>query len=290
MKLHNVRHFLAVCETGSINRAAEYCNVSQPSITRSIKSLEQEFGGSLFERNAEGCTLTALGEDVKPQFDALATTLESVKDVVQRRKDQRDDILRFGFACTLGPIPLQSLIKELTSMSNSGSPRLFDGPSQKIAERVQSGDLDAGLTVEPSYGSHLEVIDLYKERYVVSFYKGHRFEEMSVVDYQQLKQEQYILRLNCELGGRVNDYFPNSHGFKMNIAYESSQEQWVQQIVAAGHGVTIHPDTITVTDGILQRPLHNPELKRTVSLIMRKERSETVSMRRLTRSVQRYFG
>jgi len=46
MEMHQVRYFLAVCETLNFTRAAEICNVAQPSLTRAIKKLEDELGGS----------------------------------------------------------------------------------------------------------------------------------------------------------------------------------------------------------------------------------------------------
>ncbi|MGC1624341.1 MAG: LysR family transcriptional regulator, partial [Pseudolabrys sp.] len=50
MEMHQVRYFLAVADELNFTRAAEKCNVSQPSLSRAIKMLEFEFGGDLFRR------------------------------------------------------------------------------------------------------------------------------------------------------------------------------------------------------------------------------------------------
>ena len=50
MEMHQVRYFLAVARTRNFTRAAEECNVSQPSLTRAIQKLEGELGGPLFRR------------------------------------------------------------------------------------------------------------------------------------------------------------------------------------------------------------------------------------------------
>ena len=50
MEMHQVRYFLAVARTLNFSRAAEECNVTQPSLTRAIRQLEDELGGDLFCR------------------------------------------------------------------------------------------------------------------------------------------------------------------------------------------------------------------------------------------------
>jgi DNA-binding transcriptional LysR family regulator len=290
MQFHNLLHFLAVCNTGSINKAAEKCNVSQPSITRSIKNLELEFGGVLFDRGARGCTLTSLGREIQPQFETLAMTLDAVKDVAQRNVDRSTSTLRFGFACTLGPAQILSYLEQLLSFSGTGPPRIFDAPSVNIVEQVLCGELDAGLVAEPSYPKSLAKFDLYEERFVVSFYKGHRFEKMSSVEFSELEHEHYVSRLTCELRGRVNEFVPNTQNFKMDVVFQSTQEQWIQNMVAAGGGIAIHPESMPVVDRILQRPLRNPNLSRRISLVMLESKSDLPVMRRLTNLTRRHFN
>ena len=50
MEMHQVRYFLSLCAELNFTRAAERCNVAQPSLTRAIKQLEEELGGALFHR------------------------------------------------------------------------------------------------------------------------------------------------------------------------------------------------------------------------------------------------
>ena len=69
MELHQVRYFLAVCRTLNFTRAAEDCNVAQPSLTRAIQKLEEEFGGLLFHRERANTHLTELGRAMQPLLD-----------------------------------------------------------------------------------------------------------------------------------------------------------------------------------------------------------------------------
>jgi LysR family transcriptional regulator, hydrogen peroxide-inducible genes activator len=59
MEMHQIRYFLAVCDTLNFTRAAQQCNVSQPALTRAIQKLEEALGGLLFRRERHLTHLTA---------------------------------------------------------------------------------------------------------------------------------------------------------------------------------------------------------------------------------------
>jgi DNA-binding transcriptional LysR family regulator len=71
MEMHQIRYFLAVCETLNFTRAAEQCNVTQPALTRAIQKLEEELGGLLFRRERHLTHLTDLGRLVRPQLEQV---------------------------------------------------------------------------------------------------------------------------------------------------------------------------------------------------------------------------
>src|ERR1700751_4007550 len=66
MEMHQVRYFLAVAQLLNFTRAADACNVTQPSLTRAIKQLEAELGGDLFRRERPAAQLTELGLRMHP--------------------------------------------------------------------------------------------------------------------------------------------------------------------------------------------------------------------------------
>jgi LysR family hydrogen peroxide-inducible transcriptional activator len=79
MEMHQVRYFLAVAEQLNFTKAAESCNVSQPSLTRAIKLLEEEFGGLLFHRERANTHLTDLGRTVLPHLQQIYDEAHAAK-------------------------------------------------------------------------------------------------------------------------------------------------------------------------------------------------------------------
>ena len=104
MEMHEIRYFLAVCDTLNFTRAAERCNVSQPSLTRAIQKLEAELGGLLFRRERAATHLTDLGELVRPRLEQIAKDAATVRTTANSFLRMKDAPLSFGIMCTIGPL------------------------------------------------------------------------------------------------------------------------------------------------------------------------------------------
>ena len=87
MELYQIRYFLALCDTLNFARAAERCNVSQPSLTRAVQKLEQELGGLLIRRERHRTHLTELGRLVRPMLGEVLAYAERAKSDAKPAED-----------------------------------------------------------------------------------------------------------------------------------------------------------------------------------------------------------
>jgi DNA-binding transcriptional LysR family regulator len=83
MEMHQVRYFLAVAQHLNFSRAAEECNVTQPSLSRAIQQLESECGGPLFHREHKFTHLTELGQMIRPHLESIYSSAVRAKRVSQ---------------------------------------------------------------------------------------------------------------------------------------------------------------------------------------------------------------
>src|SRR5207247_7530468 len=95
VQLYQIRYFLALCETLNFARAAEQCNVSQPSLTRAVQKLEHELGGLLILRERRLTHLTELGELVRPMLKEVL--LHSVRTVAAAEQHLTGTRQSFGW-------------------------------------------------------------------------------------------------------------------------------------------------------------------------------------------------
>src|SRR5205807_922637 len=110
MEMHQVRYFLAVAEELNFTRAAEKCNVTQPSLTRAIKLLEEELGGPLFHRERANTHLSELGLMMHPHFKAMHDELRASKLAAKDFVNMKKSVLRLGIMCTIAPAQLVDLV------------------------------------------------------------------------------------------------------------------------------------------------------------------------------------
>ena len=113
MEMHQIRYFLALSETLNFTRAAERCNVTQPTLTAAIRRLEEELGGPLFHRERNRSHLTELGRLMRPHFERIHTSTEAARSDAMDLTDLGKASLRLGVMCTIGPSRLIGLVNRL---------------------------------------------------------------------------------------------------------------------------------------------------------------------------------
>jgi LysR family transcriptional regulator, hydrogen peroxide-inducible genes activator len=88
MDLPQIKYFLAVCQVRGFTRAAAFCGISQPSLSVAIQRLEEELGGTLFDRGPP-LQLSPLGQAVKPHFRAILREIDKIHRIGSGLTDAR---------------------------------------------------------------------------------------------------------------------------------------------------------------------------------------------------------
>ncbi len=266
MELHQLRYFLAVCETLNFTRAAENCHVSQPALTRAIKKLEEELGGPLFRRERARSHLTELGRLMRPHLERSLAALEAAKNQAEDLQSLDHAPLGLGVMCTIGPNRLVSLMARLQSDIPGLDLSLQEGKLTELTERLLAGDLEVALLASPEeLPERLDFIPLYRERFVLAFPPGHRFAERNAVRIRDLHEESYLLRLNCEYTAHIVSLL-RERGAQTNIRYRSEREDWIQSMVLAGMGSSFMPEFLPIYAGLPTRVVIEPKVSREVGL------------------------
>jgi DNA-binding transcriptional LysR family regulator len=161
-----------------------------------------------------------------------------------------------------------------------------DGEAARLEELLLAGSLDVAVVarLDPAK-KQMRHHRLYRERVVVVFPVGHRFERQEGVRLIDLKGESFLLRTNCEKRALLLEGC-RRQGFEPKIAYRSEREDWIQVMVAAGRGVALMPENLHLGHRTLARPLVEPALHREVSLVSVAGRPYGAHVQHLMRAVR----
>ncbi|MEM7045129.1 MAG: LysR family transcriptional regulator [Pseudomonadota bacterium] len=278
MEMHQIRYFLAVCEAENFSRAAESCHVAQPSLTKAIKKLEEEFGGELFFRERHRTQLTDLGRRLKPHFETVYAATAAAKADAEGFRAEERMLVNLGVMSTIGPSLLVDFFAGLRRDNPDLEINIREAAGKELVQALRDGDVDAALIGLPNLPEEFRQLPLYSERYTVAFAKGHAFEQMNAVPVEALNGVDYLQRIHCEF----TDHFETlgiDWTVKSNVRYSSEREDWIQAMVLAEMGCSVMPEFLPTLAGISTRPVTEPEVSRTISLV-------TVAGRRYTPALQ----
>jgi LysR family transcriptional regulator, hydrogen peroxide-inducible genes activator len=267
MDLHHVRYFLAVAAALNFTKAANNCNVSQPALSRAIQQLEKEVGGLLFRRERSFTHLTDLGNLMKPHFEQIMGEISDVKTTAKQFLTLEKANLNLGVLCTIAPTRFTGLLTHFGRSCPGISIRMFEGTPEKLAMLLEIGEIDIALMASSSkLAARFKSETLYEERFVIAFPTGHRFSGRNNIAMADLDGESYLQRLNCEFDAQI-DGILQKQNVDMRTVYASEREDWIQNMVAAGLGVSFFPEFSAVLPGIQVLPVSEPEVSREVCLV-----------------------
>lgn len=165
--LRRLRYFIAVCDHGGISRASASVGISQPSLTRHIKLLEEELGFALLNRNGHGVGPTEQGRFL---LDRARPLLEGIEDAIRearRRVSTLSGEVALGVCPTIAPLFLDEVSTQLRSTHPSVRLNVVEAYSGDLASMMGHGTIDLSLTYRPTEPRGVIVHDLVSEPLVL---------------------------------------------------------------------------------------------------------------------------
>ena len=267
MELFQVRYVLAAAQTLNFTRAAERCNVSQPALTKAVKSLEEELGARIFTREGKRVQLSAFGRSILPTLREMQDQAERAKAIAQEHRLLDKVPVRLGVLGTIGPVGIARYLAAFQSDFEGVEVEVTEAPVPELLNRLGQGRLDLAIVnpcdgVPESFHAH----PLYSEKYVAVLPPGDPLAARNNVGLKDLSGRPYVDRLSCEM----REMFAavcKDHDVQLYARFRSEREDWVQAMVLARIGIAIMPEySVTVPD-LLQRPITDPAISRTIALI-----------------------
>ncbi len=267
MEMSQIRYVLAAAQTLNFTKAASSCNVSQPALTKAVKTLEGELGAPLFHREGRRIQLSEFGRSMVPHLRNIMDEAETTRSLAENFKLLNRVPVRIGVMSTIGHVRFSRFLADFQNSYDGVEIGVSESDLDQLKARLDDGTIDvAVLNPRDGLGDEFHCHELYSEKYVVIFPPEHRLGELNAIKLSDLSGEPYVDRLACELREMVMKVCEEMD-VELYARFRSEREDWVQAMVLARIGFAFMPEYSVTLPGLLQRPLVEPEVERTIGLV-----------------------
>jgi DNA-binding transcriptional LysR family regulator len=244
MEMHQVRYFLAMARLLNFTRAAEECNVSQPSLTRAVQKLEEEFGGPLFRRERSRTHLTDLGRLMLPHLEQTYEGAQAAKALARGVGKAQVAPLSLGVASTIASDTLEAVLAELGDNLPGFQLTIHSGTSEDLIQLALSGALDLLIVEAPEDApERFDAWTLFNQAYRVVVRVTHPLSSRETVAFDDVKGEAWI---DCGGDGFVRaKRAAEDAGIALDVRHRATDSQQLLRLILAGLGCAYIPASTT---------------------------------------------
>jgi DNA-binding transcriptional LysR family regulator len=268
----DIRAFLAVLDDGSFHKAAERLGMSQPAVTRRVKSLERAFGARLLERSTRRISLTKVGRQLDPLLRRVVDGFDDCALSLGGEQGRQPGEVTVAAVPTAAAYFLPRALKRFTARHPDVRLRILDLSADEGIESVVRGEAEFGVNFLGASRPELKFTPLVDDGFVVACRTDHAFASKRKVRWKDLSNQRLIISQRSGNRALIDQALARSD-LQLNWAFQVIHVSTSFGLVEAGLGISIlprmarptgkHPDIAVV-------PLGEPTLHRTVGIVERR--------------------
>ena len=283
MNLKHLSYFVDISKRESFTKAADDIYVSQSALSKSVKSLEQELNVTLIDRTSKSFNLTEEGRTLYVEGEKLLQYIdESQYEIIEKIHRSRRR-LRIGVPPVISTVYFSQLLFRFIKQYPNIELEISEVGANIVQNQINAGNIDIGVVILPIINTdNYHIIPAMSSDNALIVNKDHPLASRDEVDFKELEHEDFLIldrtymlhdRIikNCEIAG----FYPH-------ITTESSQWDFLAEMVAYNQGISILPVPIMKrfysSDRIKMIRLKEPEFPWNIAMIFKKEKLITAQM------------
>ncbi len=261
IEIRHLRSIVAVARHASFRKAAEALHLGQPTLSRGVREVEEEFGVKLFRRSPRGTVPTEAGQEFIAYAQQILDELDSAISRVKSRGKGVGGRLIVGFYTSLLRGNLLALLSEQSRRRPDTELAIMNGARDRLLSALNAGTLDIAIMTDDRTRWDDGQQRVWSERVVVALPKGHRFASKSVLSWNELREETFLFS-QTDPGPELQAILMSKlapHGNIPRIAPQDAAMIDLMGLVRIGTGITlIWESSIGSNDGdIIYRDVHD---------------------------------
>lgn len=240
MEIQELIFFLEVVEDKHFTTAAAELNISQSSLSKHIKALEDELGVKLLDRSTRSVMLTEAGSEFFSFACSVVESYNKLQIKMNEYKDISKKTLHIGTIPVMSQYGISPLIANFTKKYKDIDISIIEGRSPEILELLETSKIDVSFIRTVSLpGSEYNITPLIDDTLVMVVPKGHPFAKRSSVDLSEAAHENFIL---LDSGRGIYDLCMEAckeAGFEPHVLFEYTRIETIISVVSEGIGVSL---------------------------------------------------
>ena len=288
MNIQQLEYILAVDQLKSFSKAADYCHVTQATLSAMVKKLEEQLDIVIFDRKANPIATTENGREILIQAQQVVSHAQALLDSSKAINRKIEGKLKLGVIPTIASSLMSIILKPLMEKYPALIFEIHEQTTSQLMKSLQDGKLDLGILSTPIAISDLETELLYKEELVLYGHFGRKEIKKIELNEQRLflLQDGHCLRDQiiqlCEL--KKNKFLPS------NLRFESNTFDTLLNLVDDFQGMTFLPKLYSaqLSEARQKRliPLEEGRLEREISLCYYRPYAKWNVIKRLNADIQ----
>lgn len=264
--------FVAIAELGSFGRAAAQLNLSQTALSHRIRKIEEDLGLQLLVRTTREVSLTKVGQALLPQAREHLNHLEELYANLRKRGREKQLLLNFACLPTIATSYLPLVLRQFSGEYPDLTIQLHDRPVPRIAELVQAGDAEFGITILGAGHWDLESDEICEEDYILLVPRTHRLADRGTICRADLEGEAFV-RIRTQSANRELVYDAlGPYRDRLIWRYEVQNAATAMSLVSAGLAVTVLPSVTArmASDNIVGLRFSDVKMSRPLGVLRRR--------------------
>lgn len=242
--IRQMQCLIEVARLKSFTKAADALYITQPSISKTIKGMEEELGVVLFDRVGKRVELTDAGQLIVAQAQQIVASFQNLTAELDDLRNLKRGHIRIGLPPMVGSSFFPRVIGQFHQRYPEITIQLFEDGAKKVESDVADGLLEVGVVVLPTVQEGLSSFPFVEEKLKLVVPTDHPLADRKRVELHELAEEGFVLfREDFTLHDRIIGECKKA-GFQPRVIYESSQWDLISEMVAVGLGITLLPETI----------------------------------------------
>ena len=259
MTLQQLEYVMAVYRCKHFAKAADYCNVTQPTLSSMIQKLEEELGVKIFDRRKQPIKPTVEGMLIIERAWNILARAKQLKEVIEEERQTLSGTFHIAVLPTIAPYLLPRFLPQLMNDYPQLDIRVSEMKTEDIHRALKHGDIDAGIVAEFEGQDDFNRQHLYYEKFFVYVSKGDPLFKNKAIRTSDLTGEfLWLLDEGHCFREQLVKFCHLKSAAKSKKAYNLGSIETFMRLVEKGKGVTFIPELAMLQLDESRRPLVRP--------------------------------